>query len=247
MKTLLSVVLTSSRNVEPRGEGCQRTDIEHILALRRSSWIIKPTGESGKATGNHTQALSVQTFPTCDCVAMAPETFPFWKPCIDREHDCITRNKIWSLVEHKSGMHVLPLKYLFKIEDGEPKVRFVAMGCRKFYSNDWNLSFAALVWFKTIRAIFALASHHDLELEQMDVFTVFPSGGLNEDSVMAIPGLVEDTSKSSKVFYCRNHSTDSINRPGNRTQKCIRTLLMSSFPAVAITILICVWNTRAEV
>ena len=84
-----------------------------------------------------------------------------------------SHNKTWDLVQRKSGMHILPCKYVFKFKDGAPKVRLAAMGCRKIYDADFNESFAPVVSLTFIRTILALDSHHYFELEQMDVVTAF--------------------------------------------------------------------------
>jgi len=116
----------------------QDTNTESSPVLRRSSRVRKPTREWWKAAGHYVQALSAQAIPTSYRVAVSPEYIEFWKPGIDREHECITRNKTWSFVERKPNMHVLPCKYVFKIKDGTPKVRLVAMGCRQVYGVDYN-------------------------------------------------------------------------------------------------------------
>ncbi len=96
-------------------------------------------------------------------------------------------------------MHVLPCKYVFRVKDGAPKVRLVAMGCRQIHGVDYSETFAPVVSLTTIRTILALASCHDLELEQMDVVTAFLNGDLHEDIYMSIPEGFENSSNSSKV------------------------------------------------
>ncbi len=49
-------------------------------------------------------------------------------PGIEREHDCLMRNKTWTLVQRQEGMHVLPSKYVFRVKNGGPKARLVALG-----------------------------------------------------------------------------------------------------------------------
>lgn len=61
------------------------------------------------------------------------ENIDFWKLGIDREHECITRNKTWKLVKRESCMHVLPYKYVFRIKEGKHKVLIVALGCRQIH------------------------------------------------------------------------------------------------------------------
>ena len=96
-------------------------------------------------------------------------------------------------------MHVLLCKYVFKIKDGAPKVRPIAMGCRQIYVVDYNETFAPEVCLTTIRTILALASYHDLELEQMDVVTAFSNSDLEEDIYMSVPDGFKNSPNSTKV------------------------------------------------
>ncbi len=161
-----------------------------------------------ETSGHYAQALTAQIVPNSYRNAVLPENIHFWKPGIDREHDSITRNETWSLVERKHGMHVLPCKYVFKIKDGKPKVRLVAMGCKQIHGIDYNETFAPAVSLTTIRTILALASHYDLELEQMDVVTAFLNGDLNEDIFMSIPEGFKINPTQTWYVNCRNHFMD---------------------------------------
>ncbi len=180
-------------------EELQETNTIVPPVLRRSSRIRKQPGEWWKETGHFVQALSAQIVPTLYRAPVSPENRDFWKPRIDREHDRITRNKTWSLIERKQGMHVLRCKYVFKIKEGKPKVRLVAMGCKQIHGVDYNEIFAPVGDLTTIRTILALASYHDLELEQMDVVTAFLNGDLNEDIYMAVPEGFRNPTNSNLV------------------------------------------------
>ena len=84
-------------------------------------------------------------------------------------------------------MHVLPSKCVFRVKNGGPKARVVALGCLQLYSVDYLETFAPVVKLTTIRLICALAAANDWELEQMDVTTAFLNGDLDEDIYMQIP------------------------------------------------------------
>ena len=77
-------------------------------------------------------------------------------------------------------MHVFPSKYVFKVKNGKPKVRLVALGCRQIEGIDYTETYAPVVSLSTIRKIFAMAAALDLEREQMDVVTAFLNGDLKE-------------------------------------------------------------------
>ncbi len=88
---------------------------------------------------------------------------------------------------------------MFNINDRVPKVRLVAMGCKQIYGVDYKETFTPLVSLTTIKTILALASPHDLELEQIDVVTAFVNGDLNEDIYMSIPEGFKNPTNSNMV------------------------------------------------
>ncbi len=103
---------------------------------RRSARIRKQSGEWWKSS-NIDHALSARTVPISYKKATTPENINFWMPGIEREHDCLMRNKTWTLVRRQHGMHVLPSKYVFRVKNGGPKARLVALGCRQLYGVDY--------------------------------------------------------------------------------------------------------------
>ena len=92
-------------------------------------------------------------------MATSPENYAFWKPGIEKEHDCLLTNRTWSLVDCRQGMKILPCKYVFKIKDNKSKVRLVALGCRQMYGIDYNETYAPVVALTTVRTVLAIAAH----------------------------------------------------------------------------------------
>ncbi len=165
--------------------------------LRRSARVRKQTGEWWKTTSLLSCALDTDEIPTSYKAATTPENVTFWKPGIDKEHECLLRNKTWDLVDYSPGMKVLPCKYVFKIKENNPKVRLVALGCRQMYGIDYNETYAPVVTLSTVRTILAIAAHYDLVLGQMDVVTAFLNGDLHEAVYMSIPeGLVTNATQN---------------------------------------------------
>ncbi len=166
--------------------------------LRRSTRVRKQPGEFWKSTNLLAHALSARTIPISYKKATTPENIDFWMPGIEREHDCLMRNKTWTLVRRQQGMHVLPSKYVFRVKNGGPKARLVALGCRQLYGVDYLETFAPVVKFSTIRLLLALAATMDLECEQMDVVTAFLNGDLDEKHLHGNP-------RRSQVFQKRRN------------------------------------------
>ncbi len=122
-----------------------------------------------------------------------------WKPGIDRKHDALWRNKVWTYVERKQGMHVLPRKYVFKVKNGGPKVRIVVIGCLQLCGIDFFESFAPVVKMTTVRTILALVACADLECEQMNVVTDFPCGDIGEDILVEVADGFKNQNRANMV------------------------------------------------
>ena len=103
------------------------------------------------------------------------------------------------MVERKAGMKIVPRKYVFKIKENKLKVRLVALGCQQLYGVDYNQTFGPVVTMKIIRTILVVTAHHDLEIEQMDVFTAPLNGGLEEDIYMTVPEGLKARNNSNKL------------------------------------------------
>src|SRR5271156_845564 len=74
--------------------------------------------------------------------------------------------------------------------DGEVtkyKARLVAKGYAQRYGVDYEETYAPVARYPSIRALVALAAHHDWELHQMDVKSAYLNGDLEEDIFMLQP------------------------------------------------------------
>ena len=103
--------------------------------------------------------------------------------------------RLGHLSKGHQDMHVLPSKYVFRVKNGGPKARVVALGCNQLYGIDYLETFAPVVKLTTIRTLLALAALFDLEVEQMDVITAFLNGDLDEVVYMMIPRGTSYTAK----------------------------------------------------
>ena len=76
--------------------------------LRRSKRASNKTSTWWKATGLLSFALSAKEVPTSFKVANSPDNISIWKLDIDRELDCLLRNRTWDLVNYTPDMKVPP-------------------------------------------------------------------------------------------------------------------------------------------
>ena len=156
-----------------------------VRRSNRTNRTRRKPGEWWKPSANI--ALSARVVPVSYKKATLPENIDFWKPGIDKEHDCLLRNKTWKLVKRTQSMHVLPSKYVFRVKNRGPKARVVALGCNQLFGIDYLETFAPVVKLTTLRVLFALIAIFDLECDQMDVVTAFLNGDLDQEIYMMIP------------------------------------------------------------
>ena len=114
-----------------------------------------------------------------------------WKQAMDEEMESLKVNETWELVPKPNKQKLVECKWLYKLKEGisasDPlkfKARLVAKGYTQREGIDYNEIFSPVVKFKTIRVMLAVVVHYDLELEQLDVKTVFLHGDLDENIYM---------------------------------------------------------------
>jgi ATP-binding cassette subfamily B (MDR/TAP) protein 1 len=87
------------------------------------------------------------------------------------------------------------------------KAQIVAKGFQQEYSMDFDEVFSSVVKMITLRFLFGVVAHEDLELLQLDVKTTFLHGDLDEDIYMeqpqgfASPGREHPVCRLRKSFY----------------------------------------------
>ncbi|KAG8496510.1 hypothetical protein CXB51_008987 [Gossypium anomalum] len=110
---------------------------------------------------------------------------------LNRRWNHSTKTKTWDLVKLPKGKKTVRCKWMFKKKEGtsevkEPryKARLVAKGYSQIPRVDFIDVFSLVLKHSSIRALLGFVAMHDLELEQLDVKTVFWYGKLEEDIYM---------------------------------------------------------------
>jgi hypothetical protein len=100
-----------------------------------------------------------------------------WFAATDKEFSSLTSKSTWHLVPLVSPMRVIGCSWKYRIKRDisreiiKYKARLVA--CGDMQHVDYASVFAPTVRYTTLRVLLALACHHDLEIEQMDVVSAF--------------------------------------------------------------------------
>lgn len=86
-----------------------------------------------------------------------------------------------------------------EVEEVSYKVRLVAKGYSQISTIDFTHAFSHVVKYSSIRTLLGIVALHDLELEQLDVKTIFLYGELEEDIIMKQLEVFEASGKEDYV------------------------------------------------
>ena len=112
-----------------------------------------------------------------------------WSLAMDEEIKSLLENNTWdtSPTESLEPGHIVPSgKWVFKLKrdvNGKIvrfKARWVVKGYLQQYGVDFDQTFASVVKPMAFRLLFALAAHHDLDIEQLDRVTAFLNGLIDQ-------------------------------------------------------------------
>src|SRR4051812_10238503 len=99
-----------------------------------------------------------------------------------QEMESLERDKTWSLVDLRKGSKAIGCKWVFRKKDGEQyKTMLVAKGFSQKEEIDYNEIFSLIIKHTSIRLL-AIVAQFDLELEQMDIRTIFLHCELEEQT-----------------------------------------------------------------
>ena len=101
--------------------------------------------------------------------------------------ESLNRNKTWKVVDLPKDSKVINYRWVFRKKNNEYKARLVAKIYAQKKGIDYNEIFSPVVKHMSIRTLLVIVVQFDLELEQMDVKTMFLHGELEERIYMKQP------------------------------------------------------------
>jgi histone deacetylase 1/2 len=129
-----------------------------------------------------------------------------WKNALSEELKSLKKNHTWNLTTLPPNWNVINCKWIFKVKfnlDGtiaKYKARLVAKGYTQQEGIDYQKTFSPVLKLTSIRMLLALMIHHKLDIQQMDVKTLFFNDQLDEKIYMEIPkGLLQEQRNSKLV------------------------------------------------
>ena len=148
-------------------------------------------GQVGDGHANHATALrdDPQTYKE----AMSRPDADMWKAACAEELLAFAKAELYDGVECPQNRKVVGCKWMFHIKRGAGgsiewyKARLVAQGFTQVEGVDYSETFAPISKFASICTLLTLAALFDLEVDQMDIKSVFLNGKLDEEIFMAPP------------------------------------------------------------
>ncbi|KAG8492966.1 hypothetical protein CXB51_010297 [Gossypium anomalum] len=183
---------------------------QYSIAKNKTRREIKPPKKYAEAdlvayALNVDEDIDANQEPSNYSKAISCEDSEKWMFAMQEEMESLHKNKTWDLVKLPKGKKIVRCKWVFKKKEGTPEVeeprykaRLVAKGYSQIPGVDFTDVFSPVVKHSSIRALLGIVAIHDLELEQLDVKTVFLHGELEEDIYMQQP---EGFTVSEKADY----------------------------------------------
>jgi hypothetical protein len=117
----------------------------------------------------------------------------YWLAVIESELASHAQNGTWELVRLPRGRRAVTSRWVFKLKllaDGTVdkfKARLCARGFTQRRGVDYAETFSPVARYDTIRAVLAMAAELGMVVHQLDVYTAFLNGELEEEVYMVVP------------------------------------------------------------
>ena len=172
---------------------------------------VKRVCRSTKITGSLATAASARYTPELPTVqalfiprnlseALAQPDADKWQAAVDVELAAMEKHQVWEIVDLPPGKRAIGSRMIFDRKRAEQvngiqqpdstrkyKARLVAQGFTQVPGVDFNLTYAPVCKYATLRAVLAAAAHDDLHMKQFDVKTAFLHATIKEEVYMKQP------------------------------------------------------------
>lgn len=118
--------------------------------------------------------------------AKESKQWPYWEEAIDKELANLSKMGTWEITEKPPDRQLIGSKWVFKLKrhpDGsidKYKARLVAQGFSQKPGIDFDLIYAPVLRYDTLRTFLTMVAAFDLELHSMDVTGAYLYGKLDE-------------------------------------------------------------------
>ncbi|KAG8497012.1 hypothetical protein CXB51_008232 [Gossypium anomalum] len=189
----------STPQANTKNENRVASSPQYSTTKNRTKREIKPPNKYVKAdlvayTLNVAKDIDVNQEPSNYSEAVSYKDSEKWIFTMQKEMKSLHKNRTWDFVKLPKGKKVVHCKWVFKKKKGTPgveepryKARLVAKGYSQISGVDFTDVFSPVVKHSLIRALLDIVSMHDLELEKLDVKTIFLHKELEEDIYMQQP------------------------------------------------------------
>jgi hypothetical protein len=116
-----------------------------------------------------------------------------WLEAMTDEMRAMGTNNVWELIEPPNGARMIQSRWVLRVKrrpDGSIdrfRARLVAKGFSQRAGYDYEETFSPVARFDTVRTLMAIATLHNMSIQQFDVKTAFLHGELKETIYMAQP------------------------------------------------------------
>jgi hypothetical protein len=127
--------------------------------------------------------------PTSYALAMRSKDAGEWEAAMHDEFAAISKARVWTPTNLPAGDKAIGSKWVYdqKRDEWGNKARLVAQGFTQREGIDYNLTFAPVAKYTTMRVLLAMACQEDWELDQLDVKSAFLHGLLDEKIYLRPP------------------------------------------------------------
>ncbi|GMI95547.1 hypothetical protein HRI_003224000 [Hibiscus trionum] len=233
--TSSSVPARSSQEIKFEPRRSKRQRVETSFGPDFITSFISEINDLDTLSDHIAQAYLLDEDPKTYEEAIRSIDASFWKSAIKDELESIMSNHTWELVDLPRGFKTINSKWVFRKKlrpDGsiqKYKARLVVKGFTQRFGQDFFDTYSPVTKISTIRALFALASIHKLQVHQMDVKTAFLNGDLDEEIYMEQPLGFEAPGMEGKVCRLKKSLYGLKQAPKQWYEKFHKTILSFGF------------------